>query len=109
MAIETGFVPEEVEEEKDDAMDGMDGADAMDDRGIDWVTLDVLEGAKLAILALKSIRAESPGAVAFIDEQIRRVESTLGELYDAAEVTVMQRHRQPHHRVYEVPLAHHSL
>jgi hypothetical protein len=80
-----------------------------EDREIDWVTLDVLEGAKLAILALKSIQAGSPGAVAFIDEQIRRVESTLGELYDAAEATVMQQNRQPRPRVYEVPLAHHSL
>ncbi len=82
-----------------------------EDREIDWVTLDVLEGAKLAILALKSIRAESPLATAFIDEQIRRIESTLGELYNAAEIVVMQRHSQPNSqaRIYDVPLAHHSV
>ncbi|MHB8262416.1 MAG: hypothetical protein ACYDGY_01515 [Acidimicrobiales bacterium] len=79
---------------------------ADEDGSIDWVILDVLEGAKLAILALKSIRVEGNGAAAFIEEQIRRIETTLGELYEAVEADAQ---RFPFtQRPYEVPLAHYA-
>ena len=50
----------------------------------------ILEGAEKAVLALRGINVGSFLAAAFIESQIGRMESVIGELYDAAEAEARQ-------------------
>ncbi|MCL4433556.1 MAG: hypothetical protein M1399_02120 [Actinobacteria bacterium] len=57
---------------------------------IDFAASAILEGAEKAVLALRGINVGSFLAAAFIESQIGRMESVIGELYDAAEAEARQ-------------------